>query len=232
VKLLRLAPLLAPLLVSVLVLAGCGGGGSSSNGVADKSADEIVADATAAVKEAESVHVQGGTGGDGSIELDIYLVRDEGGEGTLTANGVSFEMIRIGDKAYFKGDDAFWQQFGGDAAASLMRGRWLVAPANSGDLASFTPLTDIDQLFGELLGNHGEPLEKGDETEVDGEPAIEVNDPSEGGKLYVATEGEPYPVKVEMTGEEGGAITFSEWDEEHELEAPEDPVDVAELTGG
>jgi hypothetical protein len=224
VKLLRLAPLL----LAATLLAGCGGG-SSGNGVADMTPDEIVAAATEAATSAESVHVQGGTGGSDPLELDIYLVAGEGGEGTLTVNGLTFEMVRIGDKAYFKGDDAFWSRFGGAAAAQLMRGKWLVAPADSGDLASFTPLTDLEQFFGQMLGDHGEPLEKGDETEVDGEPAIAVNDPSEGGTLYVATEGEPYPLKIEKTGEDAGAITFSEWNEKHELTAPEDAIDMSQL---
>jgi hypothetical protein len=223
VKLLRLVPLF----LAASLLAACGGG-SSGNGVADMTADEIVAEALEAAKSADSVHVQGGTGGSDPIELDLYLVAGEGGEGTLTVNGLTFEMVRIGDKAYFKGDDAFWNQFGGNAIAQLMEGKWLVAPADSGDLASFTPLTDMEQLFQEVLGEHGEPLEKGEETEVDGEPAIAVNDTEEGGTLYVATEGEPYPLKVENTGEQG-AITFTEWNEEHELTAPEDAIDVSQL---
>jgi hypothetical protein len=225
VKLLRLAPLV----LAAALLAACGGG-SSGNGVADMTADEIVAEATEAATSAESVHVKGGTGGTNPLELDLYLVAGEGGEGTLTANGLTFEMVRIGDKAYFKGDDAFWNQFGGGAAvAALMRDKWLVAPADSGDLASFTPLTDLEQLFEELLGNHGEPLEKGDETEVDGQPAIAVNDTEEDATLYVATEGEPFPLKVEKTGEDAGEITFSEWNEEHELTAPEDAIDISQL---
>jgi hypothetical protein len=225
VKLLRLVPLLA----AAALLAGCGGGGSSDNGVADKSAEEIVADAMTAAKSASSVYVHGGTASAGSpIQIDMHLVADEGGEGHLEVNGLSFDMVRVGDTAYFKGDDAFWSQFGGEAVVELMGDRWLEAPADSGDLASFTPLTDIDQLFDAILGDPGS-VEKGEETEVDGQPAIAIDDTGEGGTLYVSTEGEPYPLKVEKTGEGGGTISFDDWNEDYELTVPEDSVDISQL---
>ncbi|HEY7537187.1 MAG TPA: hypothetical protein VH721_04310 [Gaiellaceae bacterium] len=219
---------LAPLLVAAALVAGCGGG-ASGNGVADKSADEIVADAGAAAKEATSVYVHGGTtSGSSPIEIDMHLVAGEGGAGHLVANGLSFDVVRIGDKAYFKGDDALWRQLGGEAAVALLHDRWLVAPATSGELASFAPLTDIEQLFDALLGDHG-TLEKGDETEIDGNPAIAVEDTAEGGTLYVATTGEPYPLKVEGGSDSPGTISFDDWNEEYELTAPEGAIDIAQL---
>jgi hypothetical protein len=224
---------LVSLLATAVVLSACGGGsGSSSNGVAEMTADEIVAEALTASKAATSVYVHGGTSSGGDpIEIDMHLVAGEGGEGHLVVNNLSFDMVRIGDQAYFKGDDEFWRQLGGEAAVQLLRDRWLVAPADSGDLATFTPLTDIEQLFDAILTEHG-PLEKGEETEVDGEPAIAVEDTSDGGMLYVATEGEPYPLKIEQTGEDAGSIAFDDWNEDYELTAPEDAIDISQLQGG
>ena len=197
--------------------------------MAEKSAEEIIADASAAAKEATSVHVHGAATSSGSpLEIDIHLVRDEGGAGHLVANGLSFDMVRIGDKAYFKGDDEFWRQFGGTAAVVLLHDRWLEAPATSGDLASFAPLTDIDQLFGALLSDHG-TLEKGEETKVDDQPAIAVEDKTKGGTLYVATTGKPYPLEVKGGSDSPGTISFSEWDEDYELTAPEDTIDISQL---
>ena len=82
---------------------------------------------------AKAVHVHGsGRTGGSPIELDLRLVAGEGGAGTLLTNGLRFEMVRIGDRAYFKGDEAFWRQVGGDAAVELLRGRWLAASATTG----------------------------------------------------------------------------------------------------
>jgi hypothetical protein len=224
VRLLRAAPLFA----AAVFLGGCGGGGSGGNGVAEKSADEIVTAALTAAKAAETVHVAGQAGGDDALEIDVRLVSGEGGEGRLVANGLSFEIVRIGDRAYFRGDEAFWRNFGGGEVVELLENRWVEAPADTGDLASFTPLTDIEQLFDGILGDHGE-LSKGDETEIDGIPAIALEDTTEGGTLYVATEGEPYPLKIEGPEDSPGSIRFDAWNEEHELTKPADTVDLSKL---
>jgi hypothetical protein len=225
--------LLALLAAIVLVLAGCGGGsgGSDDNGVAAKSADEILADTTAAVKEATSVYVHGGGTSEGSpLELDLHLVANEGGAGHVSVGDLSFDIVRIGDTTYFKGDDDFLTQVGGEAAVQLFHDRWIQAPADSGDLASFTPLTDIEQLFEGVFSGH-EDVEKGDETDVNGQPAIEVKDTSSDGTLYVSTEGQPYPLKLASGADDdsSGEIFFEDWDESFELETPEDPVDISQL---
>src|SRR5206468_2102457 len=125
----------------------------------------------------------------------LHLVAGKGGEGRMTTNGLAFDIIRIDGSAYFKGDASFWRQFGGAAAATLFKGRWLKAPAASGRLASLTPLTDIRQLFGAIFTSHG-TLAVGKETTIDGRPAIAIVDTTQGGTLYVATTGKPYPVAL------------------------------------
>jgi hypothetical protein len=227
----RFLPLL---LVMSSLLAGCGGGGGgggSDNGVADKTADEIVADATTAAKNADSVYVHGsGTNEGQELAIDLHLVADQGGAGHIAVSGLSFDVVRIGDTAYFKGDDAFWKQFGGDAAAQLFADKWVKAPA-TGDLASLASLTDTGELFDGILGSHG-TLEKGDETDVDGNPAIAVNDTEQDGTLYVSTEDEPYPLKLETGEESEGSILFEDWNEDYDLEAPEGAIDMSQLQGG
>jgi hypothetical protein len=184
-----------------------------------------------AAKAATSVHVHGKAGGDDPLEIDIRLVADEGGEGRLVVNGLSFDIVRIGDRAYFRGDEAFWRNFGGGEVVELLEGRWVEAPADSGDLASLTPLTDMDQLFDSILGDHG-TISKGDETKVEGAAAIVLEDVDKGGKLYVATEGEPVPLKLEGPTDSPGSIAFDEWNAEHELKAPVNTVDLTKLQNG
>jgi hypothetical protein len=225
VKLLRAALLL----LTAASLAGCGGGGGG-NGVADKNADQIVADAVAAAKAAQTVHVPGKASGE-SLEIDMHLVAGKGGDGHLVVNGLSFDIVRIGDRAYFRGDETFWQQFGGGDVIELLEGRWVEAPADTGDLASLTPLTDLEQFFGGVLEDHG-TLAKGDETEIGGVAAIAIEDTTEGGTLYVATEGEPYPLKIDGPDDSPGSIVFDEWNGDHALEAPTDTVDLEKLQSG
>src|SRR5581483_5226202 len=114
--------------LAVLLLAGCGG--TAGNGEAAKTPAAILHDAAAAAKQAASVHVFGsGTMEGQPLRLDLYLVSGKGGRGRVTANGVSFDLIRIGSTAYFRGGRSFWTRFGAGAAAALLEGRWLAAPA-------------------------------------------------------------------------------------------------------
>ncbi len=220
---MRLASIAAPLL-AVALLAGCGGSGKKSNGEAAKTADQIVADAQAAVRNATSVRFSGSAGAD--LVVNLHLAADKGGEGRITANGLTFDIVRIDGSAYFKGDAKFWRRFGGAAAATLFNGRWLKAPATSGRLASLTPLTDIDQLFNAIFSSHGK-LEVGKETTINGKPAIGVVDTEEGGTMFVATTGKPYPLGIRKTG--SGSIIFDEWDEPVKLAAPKGAVDISQL---
>ncbi|HZO97451.1 MAG TPA: hypothetical protein VFB42_08780 [Gaiellaceae bacterium] len=208
------------------LLAACGGG-PKSNGEAGRTAEQIVADAQAAVRTATSVHVTGSSAGGGTpLRVDLELVAGRGGKGRVTANGLTFDLVRIGSTAYVKGDASFWRSFVGAGAARLLEGRWLKASATTGDLATFTPLTDLERLFTTMLGAHGK-LEKGDETTIGDAPAIEVRDAEQGGTLYVSTRGKPYPLALAKGG--AGKLSFGAWDEPVELRAPPRAVDISTL---
>jgi hypothetical protein len=96
--------------------------------------------------------------------------------------------------------------------------------------AQFTSFTNIDEFFQGVLGDTSNSLEKGDETTVNGTSAIALTDPSKDGTLYVATEGEPFPLKVEGEGD-AGAINFTDWNDAFDIETPEDALDVSTLPG-
>src|ERR1017187_4658019 len=129
---LRLSPLLALALLTAL-LAGCGSS-SSGNGVAGKTPAEIVAATKVAADSANSVHVVGSIVSSGSpITLDMHLLAGKGGRGQLSENGLAFELIQTGGTVYIKGSAAFYKHIGGTAAAQLLQGKWLKAPASSAD---------------------------------------------------------------------------------------------------
>jgi len=218
------------LLALAATLAACGGsGGTKGNGEAGKTADQIIADTRAAVLAASSVHVSGSGLSSGSpLALDLRLVAGKGGKGRITANGVTFDMVRVGPTAYFKAGSKFWSGFGGGAAAALLENRWLKASASTGKLATFTPLTDIGKLFKALLDSHGQ-LEKIGESTVAGVPVVGVRDKSQGGTLYVATTGAPYQVAIRKAGK--GGISFDGWNAPVALKAPANAVDLSGLGG-
>jgi hypothetical protein len=214
----------------VLVAAACGGG-SSSNGEAKKPAEQVVADARKAATAATSVHMTGRITDEGKpLTLDLVLVKGRGGKGTMTENGLRFALVRIGDDAYVRGSDAFLRAFGGSAAAAqLLHGRWLKGSATSGALAALTPLTDPEQLFKGALGNHGKLVNRG-ETELNGQKVVEIDDTTQGGRLYVAAEGGPLPVAL-RGGKGQGRLAFGDWNADATVTAPEGAVDLSQLSG-
>jgi hypothetical protein len=213
-----------------LALAACGSSssGGSSNGIASKSPDQIVAAATNAVSSASSVHVSGAVPSSGQqISLDLSLVNGKGGKGSMSEGGLSFQIVVVGPEVYINGSSSFWSKFGGSAAAQLLSGKWLKAPA-SGQLGSLATLTNTHKLFNQLLASHG-TLAKGKATKVQGQPAIGVTDTTNGGTLYVATSGKPYPIEIVKTGSSAGHLSFDSFNQPVSLTAPAKAIDISQL---
>ena len=219
------APALA---LAAIGLAGCGGS-STNNGVAGKPAPEIVAAAKLAADGASSVHVSGSiVSGSSPISLDLEVMAGKGGKGQLSEGGLGFDVIHIGETVYIKGSSAFYRHIGGGAAAQLLQGRWLKAPASSGNFASVASLTDLRELVDKTLAVRG-PLLRTATTTVAGQAVVGVTDASKGGVLYVATTGPAYPVEVVENGRNGGTITFERWDSSVSLTPPANAIELSQL---
>lgn len=219
--------LLAPGL-ALLAFAGCGG--SSDNGVASKSAEQIVAEAKKAADSASSVHVSGSivTGGT-PVTLDLTLASGKGATGEISENGVSFKLVMTGDTVYMSGSPEFYRRIGGNAAVQLLAGKWLKAPATGGEFASFGSLANMRTLIDSTLTSHGTLAKGSTTTTVGGQSAIAVNDTTKGGTLYVATKGNPYPLQIVKAGSESGKITFDRWNQSVTITPPSNSVDLSEL---
>jgi hypothetical protein len=224
------APAVTTLALAAVLLGGCGSGGSSSgNGIASKTPAQILAAATAAADSASSVHVTGSIVSGGSpITLDLELLAGKGGRGQISENGLSFNLIQVDGTAYISGSPAFYSHFGGPAAAQLLEGKWLKAPASSGSFSTLGSLTDLNQLLDTALSDHG-ALAKGPTTTIDGQPVLSVTDASHGGTLYVATTGKPYPIEISKLGKTGGKISFGAWNAPVTLQAPKNAIDLSQL---
>lgn len=182
---------------------------------------QILAQVKQAVAAAKTVHVYGSGASAGSkISLNLKLVAGKGGSGHLAEGGLAFDIIRIGKVAYFRGDQKFWSNFTKSGLAQLFAGKWLSASAVTGDLASFTPLTDISALTNQILASHG-TITVGPTTTVNGQQAIELIDKTQGGTLYVATNGPAYPLLLKSGKANGnGQITFADWNKPVALTKP------------
>lgn len=212
----------------VVVVAGCGGG-KKTNGEETKSAAQVVADAQAAAKSASIVHVVGGGVDNGRpIKLDLW-VGDGKGKGHLEEGGLSFDIVRVGDTVYVKGGAAFWKRFGGAAAAALLHDKWVKAPTTQAQVKQITGLVDKTLFLASILGQHGKIENKGI-VDYQGQKVVEIRDTTQGGSLYVASEGTAYPVAVKG-GKNQGDIAFTDWNASVSVTAPKNSVDLSALGG-
>jgi hypothetical protein len=208
-------------------LSACGGSSSSSssatdNGVSAKAPNDIVTSAAQAVKGVTSIHVAGSTTSNNSpVSLDLHLVAGKGGRGTLSFQGQSLQIVAIGQTVYINAPASFWSKFANAQAAALLHDKWLKAPAG-GQFSPFASLTNVADLFNQLLSQHG-TLSKGSATTVDGQKTIGVVDTSKGGTLYVATTGKPYPVEL-VKG--ASKVVFDQVNQPVSLSAPANAISV------
>jgi hypothetical protein len=215
-----------------LALAGCGGSSSSGNGIESKSPEQILEATKQAASQAASVHIVGSIVNEGKpISLDMELLAGKGGKGTISQEGFTIQIIQTGGAVYINGTAAFYKHVSGSAAAALLQGKWLKAPADSGELASLAELTDLSKLIDSALANHG-TLTKGDTTTIEGHEAVPLKGTTKGGTLYVAATGKPYPLQITKEGKESGKVVFNRWDQPVTLTAPSGAIDISKLQNG
>jgi hypothetical protein len=234
----RPAKVLATAIAVLVLVTACGssgGGGSasspsaSSNGVAALSAQEILDKASAAAKAQKSVYVKGsGTSGADSVAVDLKLRNGGGAVGSITTGGATIQLISTGTTVYIKADKAFWTSFGNDAAAQVIGDRWVKAPATDASFKDLASMGDFTAAIESFLSPSG-TLTKGSEKTIDGTAAVGVQ--SSNGTLWVATTGDPLPIKIESSG--SGGLTFADWGAVVDVTAPADAdtLDLAKLAG-
>jgi hypothetical protein len=208
---------------------------SGDNGVADLSAEEILDEATTALRDAGSVQVTGSINDDGSkLDLDLGLSRT-GAAGTLEIDGNKVELVVTDDTVYMQGDEDFYRSIGGASAAKLLGDRWLSVGVDSAEGKKFSAFGDFDGFVDSVL-DPGE-VAKGETGDVEGTPAIALDDADsdaeEPGQLWVATEGEPYPLQVNKKGSDTEKITFTRHGEAVDVTPPpaDDILDLDDLRG-
>ncbi|TQK45036.1 hypothetical protein FBY35_6575 [Streptomyces sp. SLBN-118] len=153
--------------------------------------------------------------------MKAYMSIDSKGDckGTLSPGGTgTAELIRVGDNAYMRFDEAFLrsQDEGGSAEETaavlkILKGRWVKSDASSPDDKEQLEFCELKTFLGQFKEGFN-LMRRGEETTVNGRKVLTLTekDGDTSYKVYVATEGEPYVLKVEQKGgEEPGTITFS-----------------------
>jgi hypothetical protein len=218
---------ISPTLALAVALAGLAGCGSSTdNGVSSKNASEILAAAKAAAQSATAVHVES-LAAQGALKLKQNLeLTSNGGRGEISLLGSSFEVIRIGNTLYLKGNPGFYQRLGINPTR-VPQNSWIKTPANNSQFGGLAAFTDLRGEVGRLLST-AKPVTKGTATTTNGQKTVELKQAGQlyTGKIYIATTGKPYPVQITKTGRETGHTTLTDWNQPVSLSAPSSTISI------
>ena len=227
----------AAALATLLLAAGCGGddGGGDSD-FAKLSGTKIAEAAKADMGELEQVKYSGEIStSDSSVALDIQASSAGDCTGTIGLGEGTAEVLAKDGDNWFRPDEAFWRAQAPDQADAIMAAvgdKWVLDTD-----ANFAQFCDLDAFFDNIFsddsGSKGDYQTGGTDT-IDGQDVVKVEKSDDQGPAtgYVLIEGKHYLLKLERTdGDDAGAIEFSDFDEEFEVEAPaeEEVVDLSQL---
>ncbi|MEU0007530.1 hypothetical protein ABZ079_25435 [Streptomyces sp. NPDC006314] len=205
-----------------MVLSGCGGDDpdAGTNGVGKLPADRIQAKTRAAADAAPAVRLSGSVVTSGrTYRLDMRLKTD-GGTGSVTSQGASFKLLRVGKQLYLMADADFWNHAeGGDGATGKLDGKYVKVPQGDPAYKKFSGFTDKAVLLEGLLTLHGTLATDGHH-EQSGTRTIRITgDKGSGGTLDVSLQGEPYPLRLVRAGG-AGTLRFSDWGKDFSVTEP------------
>jgi hypothetical protein len=198
----------------------------ADNGVSALAANEILEKAKTALGNAKTVRIKGSATEDGDkMEFD-FKISGEDVAAVISGGGLTLELIRVGPDAYLKADALFETLLGGQPQVlNLIKGKYVKVPANDERFKEFTQLTDPNEIL-KPEGN----ISKGQTKTINGTPAIGLVDDKDKSTLYIATVGEPLPLRVE--DETGNGLDFT-YDEAVTVTAPptDQVVDATQIPG-
>lgn len=233
---------LVVVVVGAALLGGCAGGREATsvassapagNGVAELAPAVIVERAQAALKGAASYRYKAAAVRGGVRTVDEFEVSGADLVGTSANGKTTVRFLRIGGQQYMKPDAAFWGLTRGARAGAVIRmvgDRWVRVPAGDKTYGRMFPTGNIKVLL-DLVGMiNGDTATKGPAETIGGTPAISLlGHGVVGDRLYVATEGPPYPLRVDDPKNPGTGFTLSDFGVDFADLKPPAVADVLDL---
>ncbi|MEV0635162.1 hypothetical protein AB0I77_09400 [Streptomyces sp. NPDC050619] len=222
-----LAGAVCALAVTGTALTGCSEDpDAGTNGVGKLPADQIQSRTRAAAESADAVRLSGNVVTSGrTYKLDMSL-KSGGASGSVTAEGATFQLLRIGEQLFLKADSDFWTHADGEgdgsdaAAAGKLDGKFVKVPQGDPSYKKFSGFTDMDVLLEGLLTLHGSLDTDGRHQQAGVRTVRITGDDGSGGTLDVSLEGKAYPLRLVRAGG-AGTLTFSAWGKDFTLTEPE-----------
>lgn len=175
----------------VLPMAACGSdestGSGEPNGIVDQSAITAFQRGAQATLAATDVVASGALPVDGVQSTVEQKFSGGSGEATVTSKAAKYQVIRVGQNIYVRGDKAFWTELVGSEQATKINDRWAQSLVD-GPLAQFNFFVDRNSYF-RGSGN----ITTGDVTTVNGQETLPIIDPKTNtdSTWWLSTKGEP-----------------------------------------
>ncbi|HST85134.1 MAG TPA: hypothetical protein VLL08_25570 [Kineosporiaceae bacterium] len=185
-------------------------------------------------KQAKSVHLTGSFIEDNDrIQIDLKLNDTNRGIGTISLNGEKIFVRRLGKVLYFKANRKFWDSVD-PAATNLFGNRWLKTKNQSGDMAEFFQLVDMDSFISDSLklsAADRKKLKRGAGTPVAGQETVALKSAAKAfGVLYVAANGPTLPLDLVLPADKRQFMKFRGWNDPVTVTAPKSPIDMDKLS--
>jgi hypothetical protein len=214
----------------VLALVGCGGGGDgkpADNGLASQAPARIGAAVVDAFRQAPSFRVVASVTsakGDASTSYDL-LVTASAAQGTVTTDGRTAQIIKIGDDTYIKAPKSYYQADGQSPAADLLADRWVLVTRAQADVYRYFDRSGLALSLDGYVSALGTAVTT---TTLGGARSVLVTGP-DGTRLWAAGTGRPYPLRLELAGGEAGRLDFSGYGGKATISRPTGAVEAAKL---
>lgn len=217
------------------VLAACGSGGGSSNGLATKSAHQIFSATVSQLSKASSTRISGDVAeGSRKLNLDLSLLKDGESTGTFGFKGAMAKVVVADQHIYFYGSATFWtdlESAAGSTSSSSsseyakLANIWISLPSSS---ASGFATFQYAGLVSSLKNGAGTLSKVGTRT-IEGQPTVGVKGTKQG-TLWVSTTGAAYPVALtNSTNGETQQVNFSDWNAKVTVTVPKNSKSVEQV---
>lgn len=216
---------------------------TAATGLDALTAQQISDKAEAALKSLTSVKVDVSGISDGK-PLQLKAAMSKGGEcaGAMSQDKSTMQFIGTHHTSYIKANDTFWRDAGGKdgkAMVELLHGKWMKVPGDAAKDKDLQSFCDLDSFLREMSSDDdGGAFTKGAPTTIDGQQVVTIvqkkaGDP-ETTTIYVAAQGEPYPLKIVAEGgKEPHKATFGDFNKPVKAVAPpaSQTVDISKFEG-
>ena len=232
---------------AAVVLAACGADSGGSGGddgpdgpgsvdqFAKASARTILAEAEQDMNSLSAFSVQGQMpAGRDRVRLDVWADFTGNCSGTVGQGDGEAEILVVDGRSYMRADVDFWRQYSGDPTgqlANLMRDRWMLMPPRQ---SWSEDVCDLQQFFRDSNGKP-EPARVQGTEDIEGVETVRIATTTDQGSpltVWVSTDDPHVVLRMGVPrGKDRGTLTFADFDEELDVEAPPDDevIDVRKL---